>query len=98
MLYSAGMVKQYSITEAQRSLSNLVDEATSGAEVLLSQRGRPVAVLVSMARYAELKRRRGSFAEAYAGFRATFATARAGLTSEHFRSLRDRGAGRQVAL
>ena len=98
MLYTAGMVKQYSITEAQRSLSDLVEEATSGAEVLLSQRGRPVAVLVSMARYAELKTRRGSFAEAYAAFRAKSAAAGARVTSEHFRSLRAREAGRQVAL
>ncbi len=98
MLYTAGMVKQYSIAEAQRSLSHLVEEAVSGTEVLLSQRGRPMAVLVSMARYAELKTRRGSFAEAYAAFRATCAGARAGLTSEHFRSLRVREAGRHVAL
>jgi prevent-host-death family protein len=90
------MVKQYSMAQAERDLSSVVEQAAAGAEVLLTQRGRLVAVIVSVERYAALKVRRGSFAEAFEAFRGKFPGA--GLASRDFRALRDGQAGREVSL
>jgi prevent-host-death family protein len=98
MMYTAPMVKQYSIAEAQRDLPSVMDLVTSGSEVLLTQRGRIVAVVVSVERYAALKLRRGSFAEAYAEFRGEFPRGVSGLGPRQVRSLRHRDGGRAVSL
>jgi prevent-host-death family protein len=84
------------MAQAARDLTSVVEQAAAGAEVLLTQRGRLVAVVVSVERYAALKVRRGSFADAYGEFRGKFPGA--GLASRHFGGLRDREAGREVSL
>lgn len=92
------MLKQCSVAEAQRDLAALVDLATAGSEVLLTQRGRPVGVLLSIERYAALKVRPGSFSEVYAKFRGRFPRGAGGASSRQARSLRPRGGGREVNL
>ena len=48
------MPKNVSIAEAKDSLPRLIHEAELGVDVLLTRRGRPVAVLVSVASYERL--------------------------------------------
>jgi prevent-host-death family protein len=92
------MIKQCSVAEAQRDLAALVDLATAGAEIVLTQRGRLVGVLVSIERYAELKVRPGSFSEVYSKFRARFPRGAPGTGLREVRSLRPRDGGREVNL
>lgn len=92
------MLKQCSVAEAQRDLAALVDAATAGSEILLTQRGRPVGVLVSIERYAALEVRPGSFSEVYARFRERFPRGAAGSSLRMARSLRPRDPAREVPL
>lgn len=98
LVYSLGMSKQYSIADARRNLPTVVDEAESGSEVQLTRRGRAVAVVVSIEEYERLKSNRTTFAEAYDAFRKKFPVGRDGISSRYFRSVRDRGRGREVDL
>ncbi len=92
------MTKQYSIAEARRHLPNLVDEAAAGAEVQLTRRGRPIAIVISVEEYERLKTGRLSFAEAYRDFRNAFAEGTDGIGQNYFQSLREREGGREVDL
>jgi prevent-host-death family protein len=90
--------QQYSIADARRNLPGLVDEAEAGAEVRLTRRGRPVAVVVSIDQYERLKAHRSTFADAYRDFRQQFPEGTSGVGPKYFRDLRSRDAGRKVEL
>lgn len=92
------MLKQCSVAEAQRDLAALVDLATAGSEIVLTQRGRLVGVLMSIERYAALKVRPGSFSEVYSKFRGRFPRGASGSSPRQIRSLRPRDGGREVNL
>ena len=92
------MLKHCSVAEAQRDLAALVDLATAGSEIVLTQRGRPVGVLVSLERYAALKVRPGSFSAVYSNFRERFPRGASGVSPRQVRSLRPRDGGREVNL
>ncbi|MEO8904461.1 MAG: type II toxin-antitoxin system prevent-host-death family antitoxin [Polyangiaceae bacterium] len=92
------MSKQYSIADARRNLPSLVDEAEAGLEVHLTRRGRAVAVVVSVEEYERLKANRVGFSEAYEEFRKRFPAGGKGIDVRYFRSIRDRGVGRKVAI
>lgn len=92
------MLEQCSVAKAQRDLAALVDAATAGSEIVLTQRGRPVAVLVSIERYAALQVRPGSFSEVYAKFRERFPRGATGSSPRKARSLRPRDPAREVNL
>jgi prevent-host-death family protein len=65
------MTKQYSIAEARGRLPGLVHEVEAGEPVVLTRRGRRVAVLVSAEEYDRLTGRapRHNFGEALRRFR-----------------------------
>ena len=88
--------QQYSIADARKNLPGLVDEAEAGAEVQLTRRGRPVAVVVSIDQYERLKASRTTFAEAYRNFRQKFPEGTQGIGTRYFKGLRDRQSGRKV--
>jgi antitoxin Phd len=91
------MSKRYSIADARRNLPTLVNEAESGSDILLTRRGQPVAIVVSVEEYERLKAPRASFADTYQAFRERFpATGSAGIGARYFRGLRDRSRGRKV--
>lgn len=90
--------KRYSIAEARSSFPTLVKEAEAGLEVELTRRGRPVAVLVSLERWEQVRGNRPLFAEAYRDFLGKYSLDEVGLDEESFRSLREKGAGREVSL
>jgi prevent-host-death family protein len=90
--------QQYSIADARKNLPGLVDEVEAGAEVQLTRRGRPVAVVVSIDQYERLKASRTTFAEAHRNFRQKFPEGTQGIGARYFKGLRDRESGRKVEL
>jgi len=52
------MERTFSIAEAKDRLPRLVHAAEAGVPVALTRRGKPVAVLISMAEYDRLKRKK----------------------------------------
>lgn len=97
-MYMKAMSKRYSIAEARSHLPSLVDEAESGQEIELTRRGKPVAVLLSLREVERLRGERTGFGDAYRRFLKTHRLSEVGLDEEEIGSIRDRSAGRKVAL
>lgn len=97
-MYIYWMTRRYSIAEARKNLAEIIDKAESGAEVELTRRGRPIAVLLSVEEFSRLQGKRRSFAEAYREFRKRFPEGEDGVEPEYFEGLRDRSYGRTVDL
>jgi antitoxin Phd len=55
------MEDQYSIAEAKNRLPSIIHSVEKGPSVKFTRRGRPVAVLVSIAEYERLHRQKGNF-------------------------------------
>ena len=92
------MSKRFSIAEARAHLPGIIDRVEAGAEIELTRRGKPVAVVVSTREFARLHAARVSFAEAYGRFKAGHDLSKAGLGKAFVRGLRDHGGGRPVDL
>ena len=92
------MAKEYSVADARKNLPAVLDEVASGAEIQLTRRGRPIAVLVSVDEYEKLKAGRTTFSEAYRAFRQEHPGGGKGVGGAYFRKLRDRTPGRKVSL
>lgn len=92
------MTRSYTLASARAQLSALVDDVVEGNDVELTRRGKPVAVLVSAAKYARLQKHPPAFATAYARFRERFDIASVGVPGAWADGLRDRRRGRRVAL
>ena len=88
------MTRQYSIAEARNHLPAIVHDAEAGTAVALTRRGKPVAVLISIADYARLTRRSDPWA-ALEAFRQSHDLADLNV-EEVFGEVRDRAPGRQV--
>ena len=65
------MKNRYSITEARRILSAIIRDVENGNEIELTRRGEPVAVLIGIRAFEQLKSTEGDFATAYQEFRET---------------------------
>jgi prevent-host-death family protein len=65
------MVKKYSIAEARDNFTSMVHEAEEGAQVELTRRGKPVAVLIGVEDFERLSNpnKKKGFWEAYQEFR-----------------------------
>jgi prevent-host-death family protein len=63
------MVKKYSIAEARDNFTSMVHEAEEGAQVELTRRGKPVAVLIGVEDFERLSDTKKDFWEAYQEFR-----------------------------
>ncbi|HEY3497030.1 MAG TPA: type II toxin-antitoxin system Phd/YefM family antitoxin [Polyangiaceae bacterium] len=92
------MAKTYTIASARAKLSDIVDEVEAGSEVELTRRGKKVAIVMSVTRYARLRGQRVAFMTAYETFRAGHDLADAGLDRSFARGLRQRDVGRPVKL
>ena len=64
------MSKRFSIAQARAQLPAIIDRVAAGADIELTRRGEPVAVVVSTREYARLRAARVSFAEAFGRFTA----------------------------
>ena len=65
------MTKAYSIAEARDQLARLVHQAEDGETIELTRRGRPVAVVVSVAHYRRLHGEGRSVWDVVQAFRAS---------------------------
>jgi prevent-host-death family protein len=90
------MEETYSIARARDELARLVHRVEKRRPVVLTRRGKPVAVLISYTQYERLQRGKG-FAAAIADFRAKYAEDLPGL-AEALEDVRDRDPGREVEL
>jgi prevent-host-death family protein len=90
--------KKYSVAEARHNLPALVHDAERGTMVEVTRRGRAVAVLMSLDRYARLERRRPDFWGALQDFRRNTDLEALGVDDAFVDSLRDRSTGRDVDL
>jgi antitoxin Phd len=90
------MSTRYSIAAARTQLPSIVHEAEQGSVAELTRRGKPVAVVLSIADYERLTRARPNFWRALQAFRKSHDLA--GLdVDETFEGVRDPDPGREVA-
>jgi prevent-host-death family protein len=98
LMYISAMSRQYSIVEARNSLPRIVDQAEAGAEVQLTRRGRPVAVVVGLRLLDQLRGGRADFRGAYRTFLDRYSLEEVGLESDFFTAAREKGPGRKVSV
>ena len=89
------MSKQYSIAQARDHLPSIVHDAEKGSPVELTRRGKPVAVLLSIADYQRLARGRPDLWQLLQAFRERN-DLEAMDVDEIFGDVRDRSPGREV--
>lgn len=89
------MSKQYSIAEARNDLPGIVHKVEAGKPIQLTRRGKPVAVLLSMAAYERLSRGQPDFWGAVQAFRSRWQLSELDV-DEVFAGVRDRSPGREV--
>lgn len=92
------VVKRYSIAEARSSLPTIVDQAESGAEVELTRRGKPVAVVISHRQLERLRSDRPRFMDVYGEFLRKHSLKAIGIDGAFFQDARAKGVGRKVDL
>ena len=93
------MAQEHSIAEARRNLPRLIREAELGKTVRLTQRGRPVAVLVGHRSFERMVTGRRSFVEAYEEFKKTVDLADLDFDpAELLEGTRDESLGRDFRL
>jgi prevent-host-death family protein len=90
------MEKQFTISEAKNKLTTIVHAVEKGPSVKLTRRGRPVAVLISIAEYEALHGKRPAFWDLLTALRAQ--DAELDVSEDDFTGLRDARAGREVNL
>jgi prevent-host-death family protein len=62
--------KRYSIADARHRLPALLREVEQGCTVEVTRRGKPVAIVLSLAQYERLAKPHGGFREAYQRWRS----------------------------
>jgi prevent-host-death family protein len=79
------------------NLPKIVDEAEAGAEVELTRRGKPVAVIISH-QLDRLRSQRPRFSDVYKAFLRKHSLEEISLEDDFFQAARERGTGRKVSL
>ena len=92
------MTKRYSIAEARSSLPTIVDQAEAGAEIELTRRGKPVAVLISHRQLERLRNDRPQFIDVYREFVRKHSLKAFGVDNAIFQTVRTKDTGRKVDL
>ena len=96
-IYISDVSRRYSIAEARSRLPAIVDQAEAGAEVELTRRGQPVAVVVSRQEFERLRGKHLHFGDAYRKFLERHRLEEIGVDKDFALSTRDRTTGRKVA-
>jgi prevent-host-death family protein len=89
------MTRRFSIAEARNRLPSLVLQVEEGSTIALTRRGKPVAMLISLARFERLSRPRKGLWAAIMEFRRTHDLAALNV-DEVFDGVRDRSPGGEV--
>jgi antitoxin Phd len=92
------MVPTCSIAEARNRFAEIVRELERFAQVEVTRRGKPVAVLVSVQEFERLRTGGTTFWDAYAAFRDTYELTKQGIDAEIFEGVRDRSPGRESMM
>ena len=93
------MPREHSIAEARSSLPRLVREAEAGRPVILTRRGRSVAVLVGRKQFEQAMKTPRGFTAAWDEFASEIDVAALDIDpDEIFGGARDRRPGRDVSL
>ena len=91
------MEKQnYSIAEAKTRLPSIVHEVEEGPSVRLTRHGKPVAVLMSIREYEQMRQKQGNFWNSLLSFRKTLANEGVEISDADLSGLRDLSPGREV--
>ncbi len=88
----------FSISEAKNKLPAIIHAVEIGSSVELTRHGKPVAVLLSVNDYNQMKKRGQSFWNALCDFRKTVASQGIAMDNPFSDGLRDRSDGREVIL
>jgi prevent-host-death family protein len=92
------MKKHYSVAEARTKFPTLIREVEQGQSVEITRRGRPVAVVVSLAEFRRIESAGPTFIEAYESWRRRASPGDTAIERRFIRSLRDRSRGRKADL
>ncbi len=90
------MMPTYSVAEARNRFAELVRDLEHVSQIEVTRRGRPVAVLISIAEFEKLRSRRVSFGSAYDAFLCTVDLAQVDIEPEVFEGLREPSTGREM--
>ena len=93
---TSARMKRYSVAEARDQFTSLVHAAEEGRPIAVTRRGKPIAVLLSLAEYERLSQRQRGFAQLYQDFlqRNPDLGERAGDAEDWLRDARDPAPGR----
>jgi prevent-host-death family protein len=97
-MYTHIVARQYSIADARSNLADIVDQAEAGADVELTRRGLPVAVVISRRTFERLREKRAQFNETYQRFLERFSLDEIGFDHGELTPPRDKVPGRRVRL
>ncbi|MFO1351842.1 MAG: type II toxin-antitoxin system Phd/YefM family antitoxin [Gammaproteobacteria bacterium] len=90
---------QVTITEAKNTLTRLIHQAEVGVPVYLTRRGKPVAVLLSAARYQQLVESKKGFWQSLQEWRKEMIARGVEFPNdEDFTNLRAKDSRRELAL
>ena len=90
------MQNSFSIAEARNRLAALIHQVERRSRVQITRRGRPVAVLLSIAEYNRVTSQSKGFWEQYCAYLATADLSKVQIDPEIFEGIRDRSSGREV--
>lgn len=91
-------MKRYSIAEARDQFAAIVQEVEQTAPVEVTRRGKPVAVLISLKEYQQLRTGKQDFWDAYLAFRNQVDLEKLDIDPTLFEEARDRTPGREVTF
>lgn len=92
------MIKTVSIAQARHALAALVHEVEKKRVIELTRRGKPVAVLLSIGEYNQLKDGKPNFWQAYLAFRERVNLANLDIDPKIWEGVRDPSPGREIDL
>lgn len=92
------MTRQYSIAEARDHFAAIIHELDSTSSVQVTRRGKPVAMLLSLAEYERLAAVKSGFWSRFESFRSRVNVAELDIGADVFGDLRDESSGREIDL
>lgn len=97
-MYTEAVATCYSMTQARTNLPAIIDQIEAGLEIVLTRRGKPVAVVVPVREKESARGCRPGFAEAYPRFLDKHSPDEVGIEGDFAASLRSHDTGRKVLL
>jgi prevent-host-death family protein len=90
------MPKSCSISQAQHNLTRLLQQLEHHSRIELTHRGKPVAMLLSLAEVNRLSAKAQNFWAAYSAFAAAVDLPRLKIDPQVFEAVRDQAGGGEI--